>query len=320
MYCDGRARVAELVDAGDSKSPDLGCASSSLASGTNRLGNERFERPMRDCPCFAPGSDGGCVRMKIQRVLRIGHVFAAAFIFSGISNTCQAEALVAVATNFFEAANALKEKFEDKTGHEVTLISGSTGRLYAMIVNGAPFDVFLAADSERPEKLESKGMTVPNSRFTYAAGRLALWGPGLQLGMAGGSPSIEELDFRRLTVPNPELAPYGYAALAVIENLGIEDGVGGRIVYPESVGQSFAFVATGNADIGFVALSHLLTSNRDEIEDYWIIPESFHPPISQDAVRMIRSVGNDAAAAFHEFLGSPDAERIMLQFGYSVPR
>jgi len=196
------------------------------------------------------------------------------------------EVTVAVAANAAEAAEALAADFEQRTGHRVTVTVGSTGKLYAQILHGAPFDVFLAADQERPRLLLERGLAVADSRRTYAIGRLVLWSsdPTLEASaetLRGGS-------FRWLAIANPDLAPYGAAARATLRELGLWESLRSKIVVGENVGQSFTMAASGNAELGLVALSSVIGPRNGREGSCWEIPEHLHAPIRQDAVLLDR--------------------------------
>jgi molybdate transport system substrate-binding protein len=228
------------------------------------------------------------------------------------------DVLVAVATNFTEVMEPLRAGFEPATGHEVTVVSGSTGKLYAQITNGAPFDVFLAADQERPRRLDEDGAAVAGTRFTYAIGRLALWSPDAGLIGADGGAVLRAGDFRRLAMANPALAPYGVAARETLQALGLLGRLQDRIVLGENIGQAHAMIATGNAELGFVALSSVLSPRNRTPGSRWDVPQTLYSPIRQDAVLLRRAAGNVAAAAFVEWLHGDDARRIIERFGYGV--
>jgi molybdate transport system substrate-binding protein len=229
-----------------------------------------------------------------------------------------AETTVAVATNFAEAAASLKPDFERQTGHTVALTVGSTGKLYAQVTNGAPFDVFLSADQSRAELLEKEGHAVSGTRFTYATGRLALWSADATL-LADGSPAaLRGPKVRHLAIANPDLAPYGAAAKQVLERLGLWQELVPRIVMGQDVGSTFAMVATGNAEAGFVALSSLMSAVEQPRGSRWDVPLELYDPIRQDAVQLKRSVENPAAWAFLEFLRSASARATMAHFGYAA--
>ena len=227
-------------------------------------------------------------------------------------------ALAAVAANFSEAAERLAADFGRAAEHEVTLAAASTGKLYAQIRNGAPFDVFLAADRLRPELLERDGLAVPGSRITYAVGRLTLWSPDASLIDADGRKTLQEAKFRRLAMANPELAPYGAAARRTLLALGLHAALRGRIVTGENIGQAHALVATGNAELGLVALSHVLSSRNRLRGSRWDVPERLHDPIRQDAVLLHRGRNNAAARAFLDYLRTPEARETIRGFGYAA--
>lgn len=225
-----------------------------------------------------------------------------------------AEALAAVASNFAKPVAELVTRFEAKTGHTVKVSLGSTGKLYAQITHGAPFDLFLAADQERPRRLEAEGGAVDGSRFTYAEGRLALIRAG------GGPVEFERLmdgGFRKLALANPKLAPYGLAAEQSLRHAGVWERVAARLVYGENIGQAYTLVATGNADSGLVALSQV--KGMADPPAYWLVPADWHEPIRQDAVLVQRGKGNEAAEGFLAYLRSAAAREIIGDFGYGTP-
>ncbi len=228
------------------------------------------------------------------------------------------EAVVAVAANFTEVVERLEADFERDSGHTVTFVAGSTGKLYAQITNGAPFDVFLSADQERPERLEKERLAVAGSRFTYATGRLALWSsePGRVGG--DGAATLRQGEFRRLAIANPALAPYGAAAKETLEKLGLWDRFKDRIVMGETIGQAHAMVASGNAELGFVALSSVLSPRTATKGSRWDVPPDLHAPIHQDAVLLSRAAGNAAARGFLDFLRSEKARAVIRSYGYSI--
>lgn len=221
-----------------------------------------------------------------------------------------AEALAAVAANFADAAKVLAAEFAAASAHRVIVTTGSTGKVYAQILHGAPFDLFLSADTDRPRLLERDGLIVPGSRFTYAEGRLALI-------RAGGGPvefqMVQDSRFQKVALANPRLAPYGLAAEQALQSQGLWQAVQGRLVFGENVGQAYALVATGNADLGFVALSQVQKMN------HWPVPAAWHQPIAQDAVLLKRAALNEAATAFMAFLRTGPARQIIRDFGYRTP-
>lgn len=226
-------------------------------------------------------------------------------------------AFVAVASNFALVAEQLAKRFESEHPHEIVLLHGSTGRLYAQILNGAPFDVFLAADSERPARLEERSEIVPGTRFTYAVGRLAIWIRQPADNLERTAAALLDPSVRAIALPNPDLAPFGEAAIAVINGLDAADRINGKLVYAENVGQAYAFVATGNADAGFVSQSYLRETDAGQGEWQWVVPQEMHQPIDQDAVLLRRAADNSAARGFLDFLRSRDAREMISSFGYA---
>jgi len=227
------------------------------------------------------------------------------------------ETTIAVAANFLNASRALASAFETATGHQVAIVSGSTGLLYAQIINGAPIDLLLAADQERPRLLAEKGLGYPTSIVTYATGRLALWS-----GQEGriGENTLAELvddDFRWFAIAEPEVAPYGTAARQVLENLGVWRSIVPRMVKGQNVAQTFAMIETSNAELGLVALSQALAYEGPA--SYQIVSAGLYDPIRQDVVLLQRAVENSAALEFLEFLKTPAALGIMASYGYSAP-
>jgi len=227
-----------------------------------------------------------------------------------------AQATVAVAANFAEPLRALAAVLEKTTGHRLEIVVGATGRLYAQIANGAPFDVFLAADQATPAKAESEGLTVPGSRFLYATGQLVLW--SAQAGLVDDRGQVLRREgWRRLAVANPRTAPYGAAALQTLEQLGLASAVAPRLVQGESIAQAYNFAHTGNAELAFVALSQVLESGRLRGGSMWVVPAKYHEPIRQDAVLLKRGAGNEAARALMALMQSPAGKDLIRSFGYT---
>ena len=222
---------------------------------------------------------------------------------------------VAVAANAAEAVEAVAAEFERESGHRVTVTVGSTGKLYAQILHGAPFDVFLAADQERPRLLVEQGLGVESSRRTYAIGRLVLWSP--DAAVAVDDAVLKGGAFRRLALANPDLAPYGAAARETLRELGLWESLRPKIVAGENVGQAFAMAASGNAELAFVPLASVLSPRNGREGSYWEVPARLHTPIRQDAVLLDRASDNPTARAFHRFLGSPRALEIVESFGFA---
>ena len=212
----------------------------------------------------------------------------------------------------------LESDFEKTGDHTLTVTTGSTGKLYAQIRNGAPFDILLAADQRRPRLLEEESRAVSRSRFTYAVGRLTLWSPDAKRVSVDGRKTLRAGAFRRLAIANPDLAPYGAAAREALTVLGHFDKFGGRIVRGENIGQAHALVATGNADLGFVALSYVLSPRNKQPGSRWDVPQALYTPIRQDAVLLKRGAENPAARAFLEFLKTDAARAVIEDSGYGV--
>ena len=231
-------------------------------------------------------------------------------------STLATDIRVAVASNFAEPMKMLASRFEQKTGHKVILAFASTGKHYAQITNGAPFDAFFAADVERPRRLEEANRTVRGSRFTYAIGRLVLWSPRAELVDKNGT-ILERGEFRRMAIANPRFAPYGLAAQQVLQTRGLWNIIQSRLVRGENISQSFHFVASGNAELGFVALSQIIKRPPNAVQgSYWKVPQSLYRPIQQQAV-MLKE--NDATRSFLGFVRSPQARKLIEEFGYDLP-
>ena len=224
---------------------------------------------------------------------------------------------VAVAANFTAPARALAEVFARTTGHEARLSFGATGAFYTQIKNGAPFDVLLAADDERPARLEKEGDTVAGSRFTYATGQLVLWSakPGL---VDDEGAVLKHGQFGKIAIANPKNAPYGAAAVEAMEKLGLAATLQPKLVTGESIGQTFNFIATGNAELGFVALAQVLEGGKLKSGSMWVVPAQYHAPIIQDAVILKRAANNPAAKAWMELLKTPQSKELIRSYGYAV--
>lgn len=249
--------------------------------------------------------------------MRVGFVaLAAVALVSGPRASASPGALrVAVAANFAAPVIELAKQFELETGYSVSVVSGSSGKHYAQIVNGAPFDVFFAADRERPQKLEESGLAVVGSRFTYASGRLVLWSVDEEA-VRNGAEALSSTSVRRLAMANPRLAPYGRAAAEILERYGLSSSFAGRIVQGESVAQAFQFVASGNAELGFVALSQLRSLPAGLKGSSWLVPGDLHTPIEQQAVLL---KDGHTAHRFLEFVASDAARELIRSYGYEAP-
>ena len=224
--------------------------------------------------------------------------------------------LVAVASNFRLPAEAIAAQFTAATGHEVRLSSASTGKLYAQIVNGAPFDVLLAADAERPRLLERAGLGAKGTRRTYAIGHLVLWSRDAALADSDCRGQLDDLGSRRLAIANTVTAPYGLAAKQFLVNSGNWERVSGRLVYGESIGQTLHFVASGNASLGIIAASQALDERLPAATCSWRVPTDLYDPIEQQAIA-ITGAGN-VAAEFLDFLDAPLARDIVSRSGYGI--
>lgn len=222
-------------------------------------------------------------------------------------------AILAVATNFAPTAERLAADFSASSGHGITVTGGATGKLYAQIGAGAPFDAFLSADQTTAEELVLDGLAIADSRFTYATGRLALWSadPGRDL----GDPKAALLAAPHVAIANPDLAPYGKAAMEVIEKLGLAADLQDRIVTGENIGQAQSMVASGAAELGFVAAPALVGRTDGA---FWLVPADRHAPLRQEAVLLTRGAGNAAAEGFLAYLAGPEARKIIAGAGYGV--
>ena len=226
------------------------------------------------------------------------------------------EVSVAVAANFTDATRDIVPLFEKATGDTVKVSFGSTGKLYSQIENGAPFEVFLAADSKRPQKAEAAMLAVSGTRFTYAFGKLFLWS-AQGSAWSDGEAWLKKGRFRHLAIANPGTAPYGLAARQVMQHIGMWDSVQGKLVQGDSIAQTFQFVASGNAQAGFVAGSQVQAWKAGK-GSVWRIPQAYYEPIEQQAVLLNRSGDNPAARAFLEFLKSDAARAVIVRYGYGV--
>lgn len=222
-------------------------------------------------------------------------------------------ATLAVATNFAPTAEKLAANFAEQSGHQITVTGGATGKLYAQIGAGAPFDAFLSADRKTAEKLVTDGLAVSGSRFTYATGRLALWSadPARDL----SDPKAALLSATHVAIANPDLAPYGKAAMETIEKLGLTADLKAKIVTGENIGQAQSMVASGAAELGFVAAPALVGGDEGAA---WPVPADSHAPLRQDAVLLTRGAGNAAAEGFLAYLAGPEAQKIITDAGYGT--
>jgi len=238
-----------------------------------------------------------------------------------LPNCVQADDIVrlAVASNFVRTAQELSQYFSASSAIDVRISSGSTGKLYAQIVNGAPFDVFLAADAERPHLLEQHGYAVQGSRVTYATGTLVLWSGDKSLAGRDCREVLQSGDYRHLALANPATAPYGAAAKMYLEEAGLWEAASERAVYGENIAQTLQFVATGNATLGFVAEPQLRQRGLPPTSCAWPVPVTDESRLEQQLVLLSTAAGNKAAHDFVEFLASEQARAIIARSGYVVP-
>ncbi len=239
----------------------------------------------------------------------------AGLLLTGLRPALADAVMVAVAANFTIPMQAIATEFDKDTGHQARLAFGSTGKFYAQIRNGAPFQMFLSADDETPARLEREGMTAAGTRFTYAVGTLVLWSAQPRFVDARGE-VLGKGSFGKLAIANAKLAPYGRAASETLNALGLLDALSPRFVQGENIAQTFQFVQTGNAELGFVALSQVMKDGRIGAGSAWIVPASLHAPIRQDAVILKSGQGNAAARALAQYLKGDKARAIIRSFGY----
>jgi molybdate transport system substrate-binding protein len=227
------------------------------------------------------------------------------------------EVQVAVAANFTAPIQAIAKDFEKDTGHKLVASFGATGQFYTQIKNGAPFEVFLAADDTTPAKLESENEIVKGSRFTYAVGTLALW--SAKEGYVDDKGEVLRKNaYQHLSIANPKAAPYGLAATQVLEKEGLTEATKAKIVEGQSIAQAFQFVQTGNAELGFVALSQVYKDGKLTSGSAWIVPANLHEPIKQDAVILNKGKDSAAAKALMDYLKGPKAAAVIKSYGYQL--
>ena len=244
-------------------------------------------------------------------------MLAAAFgLFAGLAICAQAMAAqtnIAVAANFTDAVKEIAAAFKAKTGHDAVLSFGATGALYTQITQDAPFEILLSADTERPKKLVDDGLGVADSRFTYAIGKLVLWSKTPDL--VKGEETLKSGGFTKLSIANPALAPYGAAAIETLKALKLDEAVQPKIVQGNSIAQTYQFIDTGNAELGFVAMSQLAGKSEGS---RWVVPQTLYQPIRQDAVLLKKGASNEAATAFMTFIKGAGARAIIEKFGYAI--
>lgn len=223
---------------------------------------------------------------------------------------------VAVAANFTAPMQKIAAEFEKDTGHQVVASYGATGKFYAQIRNGAPFEILLAADDETPAKLVKENAAVAGSQFTYAIGKLVLWSAKPVI-VDGAGEVLKQGGFEHIALANPKLAPYGAAAVAAMKALGVYDSLQPKFVTAENIGQTYQFVSSGNALLGFVALSQVLKDGRIE-GSAWVVPAKLYPPIRQDAVILDKGRGRPAAEALMKYLKGDQAKAVIRSYGYEL--
>ena len=259
-------------------------------------------------------SSNNCSHQRLRPWLKW---LVALLALSGSACVLADEVQVAVAANFTAPMKLITANFEKATGHKVALSFGATGKFYAQIRNGAPFDVLLAADDETPARMEKEGLGVSGSRFTYAIGKLILWSakPGY---VDDKGDVLKKGSFEHIALANPKLAPYGAAAVEVMTKLGVMSALEPKFVQGENIAQTYQFVSTGNAELGFVALSQVYEDGKLKSGSGWIVPSAIHSPIRQEAVLLSRAKGNLAAEALLKYLKSDKARAVIKAYGYDL--
>ena len=242
-------------------------------------------------------------------------------VLLALSLTCSvlqaADANIAVDANFIGPMEKIAPEFERATGHKLVVAYGTVGKFYAQVKNGAPFDVLVSADDETPIRLEKDGLAIPESRFTYAIGKLVLW--SAKAGVVDDKGDVlKRGDFLHIAVANPKLAVYGAAAVEAMKKLGVYERLETRFVLGENISQAYQFAATGNAELGFIALSQIYKDGQFATGSHWMVPPSLYPQIRQDAVLLTRGKGNPAAEALLSYLKSDAAKKVIRAHGYEL--
>ena len=223
---------------------------------------------------------------------------------------------VAVASNFTAPMQKIAAEFAKDTGHKAELSFGATGKFYAQISNGAPFGILLSADDTTPAKIAREGKGVADSRFTYAVGKLVLWSK--QDGYVDAQGTVLKTGkFQHVAIANPKLAPYGMAAQQTLTQLGLLEQIKPKFVQGENIGQTYQFAATGNAELGFVALSQVMEDGKIKSGSAWMVPAAMHEPIRQDAIILNNAKDNAAAKALMDYLQGDKARAIISAYGYA---
>ena len=248
----------------------------------------------------------------MTRFARLGAMLTALFSLTA-QGAWAAQTTVAVAANFTDAAKEIAAAYKAKTGNDAVLSFGASGQFYTQITQGAPFEVFLSADDERPKRAVTDGYGVEGTTFTYAIGKLVLWSK--QPGFVQGEATLHNASFDKLSICNPAAAPYGAAAVEAMKSLKLYDALQPKLVVGANISQAYQFVQTGNAEVGFVALSQVID---DRAGSKWMVPQNLYAPIRQDAVLLERGAGNEAAVGFLAFLRGPEAAAIIRKYGYEL--
>jgi molybdate transport system substrate-binding protein len=247
------------------------------------------------------------------------HILALLFFFHVLLMTASAgEVRVAVAANFRAALSEIVKTFERDTRHTALVSSGSSGKFYAQITHGAPFDVFFSADVTRPQLLEEEALAMPGSRFTYAIGRLTLWSADSNMLKSDGPTVLSKGHFDHLAIANPKTAPYGTAAQQTLQALGVWNHVKDKLVQGENIGQTFHFVFSQNAELGFVARAQVMDPTINGAGSRWDVPEDIHEPLRQQAVLLLHGQHNEAAKAFLDYVKGSESRTIIQRFGYGL--
>ncbi|HXU92702.1 MAG TPA: molybdate ABC transporter substrate-binding protein [Gallionella sp.] len=248
-----------------------------------------------------------------------GHVAVVALLCGLMSSQVKAgEVTAAVASNFAAPMERIVAQFQHDTGHTVKVSLGSSGKFYSQIKQGAPFDVFLAADEEMPQRLVQEGLAVGGTCFVYAEGKLVLWSAQPGLVDAQGA-VLRKGGYTKLAIADPRLAPYGMAGKESLERLGLWNAIQGRVVTGENVTQTYQYAATGNADLGFVALSQVMRDGRVTEGSYWLVPSELYTPIRQSSVLLSGAKDKAAAQALLNYLKGEPAKVVIRSFGYGLP-
>ncbi len=255
-------------------------------------------------------------RFKRKSKGRLQSICSFLYLFLNIAHAETVQ--VAVASNFILPAQAIAQQFEQQSGHQIKISSGSTGKFFAQIQHGAPFDLFLSADTATPAKLIQAGLAVEHTKRTYAIGKLALWSNNPDL-IADGDAVLARNRLNKIAIANPDLAPYGRAAIETLIKLGQYQQLKSKVVWGENIAQTYQFVFSGNAELGFVSASQIMRNGKITQGSAWMIPESMHTPILQDAVLLSKARNSKAAQQFLDYLSTNQARDIIQQFGYGTP-